>query len=719
MKAILIDSYRHGNKIILWLKTLGNSNIRIEKNFRHYLYLECCELAESILRKYNVPNRIVEKKTYKGEIKKVYEIAIKKISCFERIVRRIEREARHRINLYDADIPPEQMFLYKSNLKPFFYVEVYNNKILSLDQEAAVLMDKMDIEIIPSRDIRADKNAAVETILTNGKEITGSEETILKRFTELFISEDPDIILMENAFAKLPYLVRRLEAYRLKCPFHRWDYTKIESKGSKSFFSYGRVVHREYAIRLKGRFLIDSGTMVGSECCLKAITELSSISGTRFQQVASRSFGAVFQSALIREMVRRDCLVPFKEKPVDQPVTLYTLLKFDRVGHTFDSITGLHHDVAEIDFSSLFPWIIYNYNISTENIQGGEPPYQKVPGLPLKISLRRKGIVPIAIKPFLDRRMHYKANPTSLNKAKSVGLKWVLVTSYGYLRFREFKLGIATSHMTIGAFAREIMIKAKMICEEEGFKIVHGIVDSLYIKKKDINEIEVREICRAIELETGIPVSFEGIYRWIVFLPSINDYHRPIPTHYYGVFLNGDIKVRGLEARQRGAPKIVKQFQMEVLRLIGQCNTKKEIIEMFPYLCQLLRKTIFMLPMQEAGMLSSSIVISKTDYKNDVPQKIVLDLLNRKNVSMQPGQKMYFIYSEKGIVLPEDYRGKPDIEHYKKLLVRALFVVLQPFGFTRKEINELADYEKQSKLHEYLEKPDKINNQIMSLSLQA
>ena len=711
MKAILMDTYRYKDKIMVWLKT-PESDIKLIKTFCSKVYLENTKLAKFILKKYGFLEYKVKKLDYYSNEQIVYEVNVDKISSFERLIKAFEKDTKHRLNMYNADISPEQMFLYQNNLRPFSLVEIHGNKIIPIDKEIQVPVQTLDLDIVPTKDIRQG-SSEVKKIVINNKEIIGREFNLLKQFAKKFKSIDPDVIYCEGAFSKIPYLVKRLNYYGIKVEFHRWNPRSIRAKGGKSFMSYGRIVYRDFAIRLNGRFLLDSSSTVGSECNVDAIIELSNLTGTRFAQVGSRSFGAAFQHSLVRQLVRKNYLVPFKEKPVDPPITLHTMLKFDRVGHTFDAKIGLHHDVAEIDFSSLFPWIIYNYNVSAETILSKGAPYQTIPGLPIKISLKKKGVVPIAIKPLIDRRMYYKKNPTAVNKVRTLGLKWVLVTSYGYLRFREFKLGIASSHMAIGAFAREIMMKTKEICESYGYEIVHGIIDSLYIKKKGINNKDVKEICREIELEIGIPVSFEGIFKWIVFLPSVNDDSRPVPTRYYGVFNSGKIKARGLEVRQAGSPIIVKEFQTQVLQLMSNCSTKKDIMQLFSYMCKILRKFLFTLPMLDAKKLSSFVRISKTEYKKNIPQKQAVDQLRKKGITPMPGQKVYFLYTTKGVKLPEDYDKKPDMERYKRLFVRSLFVLLQPFGFTKQEINELTKNTRQSRLVEYA----KIRNQIMLTEL--
>jgi len=57
--------------------------------------------------------------------------------------------------------------------------------------------------------------------------------------------------------------------------------------------------------------------------------------------------------------------------------------------------------------------------------------------------------------------------------------------------------------------------------------------------------------------------------------------------------------------------------------------------------------------------------------------------------------------------LPDDYNGNPDVDRYKKLLVRSLFVLIAPFGFSKDDIIEKAGYERQSRLTEFVDKPYK------------
>lgn len=629
----------------------------------------------NFLKKNRIQHELVYKKNYLEETVQVYKISVD-IADYERYIAWIEQETKHRVMLYNADIPPEQQYLYKKGLRPGMSID--GDDDISLTKCVMALED--------------------DSVILNDKTYSLAQ---LKDFVDAFNAIDPDVIIMRYAFANLPKLEELLIKNNLTPPFHRWDSMPIRYRGGKTFFSYGNIVYKDFAIRLKGRLLVDSTSIIGDECDIEGILELCRLTGARFQQIASRSYGAIFQHALTRILYEKDYLIPYKEKPVDQPMSMLNMLTADSAGHRFDAKTGYHEHVAEIDFSSMFPWIIYNKNISAETILKNNATATKVPGLPIYITQHPKGIIPQAIKPLIDKRMEYKKNPTTINHERIKALKYVLVTAYGYLRFREFKLGIATSHMAICAYARDILLTAARMAEERGFTIVHGIVDSLFIKKHNIQDEEVRLLCKDIESIVNIPVCFEGIFKWIIFLPSINNIYRPLPATYYGVFRSGTIKCRGIESRQRKIPQIVRMFQQRIIEDMALHN-RKEILLKVPEYCRNIRTVIEMLNKIPAEHLAYSVRVSKTGYDRNIPQKIIIKKYLGRGIKLYPGQTIKYIHQKNRVVLPDEYNGMPDKEHYRRLLIRALFNILQPLGITKLQIIELSGIERQTKLVEYM-----------------
>ena len=104
----------------------------------------------------------------------------------------------------------------------------------------------------------------------------------------------------------------------------------------------------------------------------------------------------------------------------------------------------------------------------------------------------------------------------------------------GYFGFKNARFGKIDAHIATCAFSREALKKAAAIAESRGFRLVHGIVDSMWLKKKDTTIDEYKLVCDEIEKKLGLPISFEGRYKWIVFLNSRINPKLPVLNRYYG-----------------------------------------------------------------------------------------------------------------------------------------------------------------------------------------
>jgi DNA polymerase-2 len=240
-------------------------------------------------------------------------------------------------------------------------------------------------------------------------------------------------------------------------------------------------------------------------------------------------------------------------------------------------------------------------NISSEtiNCKCCKNQDNKVPGLEhmYHSCKKRTGIVPLSLRMVLERRLEYKERKRKSGVGNDIqsktkydnrqdALKWILVTSFGYLGFSNSKFGRIDAHIAVCAHARDILLKTSKIAERHGFEVIHGIVDSIWIKSKKENNsklsvidehLRYENLRRDIEKETGFSISFEGVYKWIVFDSSKTNSMLPALNRYFGAFMDGTIKMRGIETRRHDTPPIFVKFQEELLQTMATLDNINEI----------------------------------------------------------------------------------------------------------------------------------------------
>ena len=99
----------------------------------------------------------------------------------------------------------------------------------------------------------------------------------------------------------------------------------------------------------------------------------------------------------------------------------------------------------------------------------------------------------------------------------------MLVTSFGYLGYRNAKFGKLESHECVTAYGRDVLLKAKEIAEQQNYSLSHAITDSIFIHLPGYQALDtdsLHQLCQEIEQQTEIGIDIEGIYSWLLYLPS-------------------------------------------------------------------------------------------------------------------------------------------------------------------------------------------------------
>ncbi|HKX28205.1 MAG TPA: DNA polymerase domain-containing protein [Blastocatellia bacterium] len=359
----------------------------------------------------------------------------------------------------------------------------------------------------------------------------------------------------------------------------------------------------------------------------------------------------------IERAVKDGILVPWRKTEPERFKTALQLLTVDKGGLTYQPQVGAFEGVAEIDFASMYPSLMSIHNVSPETVLCSCCENQAVPEAGYNICEKRRGLIPLSVEPLVERRRLLKemirTAPDEQTRegyeARRAAIKWMLVSCFGYLGFRNAIWGRIEAHEAVTAFGRETLLSAKDLVEERGFKLLHALTDSLWIAKAGTTEEELRALCQLITEQTKVEMTLEGIYRWIVFLGSKVQKGRPVPNRYFGVFDNGTLKTRGLVHRRRDTPRYVREVQEEMLAILSEARTLDEFREREKRALELLEIRIAELERGEVDL--KRLIIEQIssrrveDYAVDTRTALAARKLRDAGVPVHPGESVGYVIS--------------------------------------------------------------------------
>jgi DNA polymerase elongation subunit (family B) len=628
----------------------------------------------------------------------------------------------HRYQLFNVDIRLPTRYLQERGV--FCHAQVtWDGKRFSLADAQWAL----DYEIPPLTILHLDtvsKKEAVPSFQQPLQGITVNDEilkednetdtilTTIRRIQQI----DPDVIATVNGDSVLfPLLYHRAKICGIE---HLMNLGREKNqkknnlrpvKKAKSYFSYGRIVYRPAFYTLQGRMHLDTAqSFFYGESGLRGILDIARCANIPMQLLSRLGPGTAISQIEINAAMAKGYLVPWKKNMPENWKTAEELLIADRGGLVLEPVVGLHEDVLELDYASLYPNIMVIHNISPETMLCPCCPEStnRVPQLGYHICERQKGLLPEVLEPILQRRFCFKARAKNKQydhatyKELQQAWKWILVVCFGYTGYRNARYGRIECHESITAFSRDILLTASEVAQQAGYEVLHGIVDSLWVKGSPGCARPFR-LSRMISHRTGIRMDVEGRYKWIVFLPSKATGVGAL-TRYYGVFQDGTLKIRGVELRQHNTPAFLKNAQQEMLTALKQADTAEEFRTLIPKSVEVLRQSATVL--RDSAVCHNDLVFTTTvskdiaSYRVNTLVKAALLQLQDLGIQVQPGQSVRYIvtdeYSQnykRRVCLAEKMQGNEDIDvrYYLRQLAKCAESLLVPFGYTKEKLEEI------------------------------
>ena len=741
-------------KVAVWVITELGERVRLTDKFEPCIYVSAKQedLERLTNQLFNNQKIALLKFTQKyaqptdTEKSRVLEITVKDCRQIHGLTLEILRMGNYlQYELHNCDIQSDRSYFFDHDLFPLAYVEVKASKsgltytLMDSVESTDYVIPKLrvvtlEVEVVKSGVIASFDDPIKKICLKQeGKETLvidyGDEAVKLMQLVYAVSEVDPDVILTSAGDSYLfPYLIKRasvndvLDEFVLgrdKVPFKS---KPAAASAGRTYFSYGRTFYRASIIRLYGRIHIDqNNTFIIREADFEGYIEIARTCRVPLHTAARFSIGSSMSSIQFYQALKDDILLPRNKKIPETFKSARDLLVGDRGGFVYEPRLGVHDSVAELDFSSMYPSLMRKYNISAETVLCKCCPDStiRIPDLNYHICTKRVGMVPKTVDLALTKRLHYKRlrDETSNPELKKVydrrqtALKWILVTCFGYLGFSNSKFGTVDGHIGVCAYARESFLKATHIAEDAGFEVIHGIVDSFWLKKQDATLEEYGELCKVISRAIGVSINFEGRYKWIVFLQSRLHPRLSVLNRYFGVMENGNVKIRGLEIRRSDTPGFIFDAQTEMINALKPANNTAELYQKLPDALNVLKNYRQRLLNGEVSI--SDLIVTKhmskqpEKYRQQVSQVIVAKQLSKQGLEVPAGNSVKFLFTNaehkrserrvKALQLIEK-NVTPDTKKYLLMLYSSAGNILSFAGYTPQKIFEAVKNQHQTNL---------------------
>jgi len=348
-------------------------------------------------------------------------------------------------------------------------------------------------------------------------------------------------------------------------------------------------------------------------------------------------------------------------------------------GHVLEPKPGLYRNVLVFDFQSLYPSIIRTFQIDP---LGWVPIPQDGEDLivaPNGAAFRRgqgqdQGILPALLDDLVPRRVEAKARGDAVT---SQAIKILMNSFYGVLGTSVCRFHHPMLTNAITGFGRELLLWTKARLEEEGYEVLYGDTDSLFVLSGEedpgtahqkgealvtvLNDALEQHIQTTWGVESRLELELEVLYLRL-FFPSMRRSTAGARKRYAGlVEVEGSQKVvfTGLEAVRRDWTELARQVQREIYRRLFFDRPVEA------YLKQVVQEL-------RDGRLDDLLIYRKAlrkplgAYTSTSPPHVVA----ARKMSGKPPRLIRYVITKHGPEPVDGAQGELDHEHYVAKQVR-------------------------------------------------
>lgn len=350
-------------------------------------------------------------------------------------------------------------------------------------------------------------------------------------------------------------------------------------------------------------------------------------------------------------------------------------------GYVLDSAPGLYSNVLVLDFKSLYPSIIRTFFVDPMGM--ANPGDNPVPGFLEASFSRDTHILPSLIEELWKARDSAKETK---NAPLSQAIKIIMNSFYGVLGSSGCRFYNAKLTTSITRRGHEIITRSKEFIEQQGYEIIYGDTDSLFMLlgdehdvsssnaighrvAKELNQWWMEHLESSFNIQSQLEVEFETHYSRFL-MPTVRGMPTGSKKRYAGLVLDKagkpELVVKGLEAARTDWTPLAREFQRELFNRVFHDKPYESLV----------RDTANALM---AGDFDAELVYRKrlrrklSDYQKNVPPHV-----QAARKAKNPGHWIRYVITRNGPEPADEIQSAIDYQHYmEKQLAPAADGILQ------------------------------------------
>ncbi len=375
----LFDLYPLGDRMVLWFITEAGERLRVEDGFPYCVYLggdsnrlrALARVAGSrgwVRRAYAARGRDL----WSGDEIPALALELASYGFLPRL-RNWLGALPEEISCYNCDLDISSYYLYKRRIWPcaWYGLEVEHGRLVRLTAREEAFALEFSVPSLATLTLGLTRDPLIPLGAGNGLAIGWEGRTLelecpdraglLSEVARWLRRVDPDLVLSDWGDEEIIPALRRwsrdlgvsLHLDRENRPVPR------KFTGCRSYFSYGRIVYQGSSAPFYGRWHVDRrNSFYYREAGLAGLMQIARVGQMPLQQAARASPGTLITSMQLARATADGILIPWRKGEPERFKTAAELLTIDKGGLTFMPPVGLHTNVAEVDFASMYPTIM-------------------------------------------------------------------------------------------------------------------------------------------------------------------------------------------------------------------------------------------------------------------------------------------------------------------------------------------------------------------------